>query len=400
MAAPGDAVIISCRPKSVKHVHIAPAAGGASSERKNARLFSDNSQPAGGCGILANMLFSPRIKIKPLAGLCRRLAVALGAGIDVRSAWAREADRAAGRAARQRFRTVSEAIHSGQSMSEALAAAGDFFPPLFRELVEVGEQAGHLSEVFAQLAEHYEGQLEFRRIFLGAITVPLLELAAAVVIIGGLIGAMGVVERITGTRVDPLGLNLVGAAGLVKYIAFLATVGVLFFFILQAARRGLVWTRPIQRGVLRLPVLGKALQTVALARMAWALHSALNTEMDVRRALRLSLRATRNARYTDQIDSIEAEIGAGNSIYEAFLAAGCFPADFLDAIAVGEQSGRLVESMGRLSRLYRDQARTALAALSVLGGFGVWVLIALVIIFLIFRLFSFYIGTIYDAAGM
>ncbi|MHC4181194.1 MAG: type II secretion system F family protein [Planctomycetota bacterium] len=337
------------------------------------------------------MLLSPRIKIGQLAGLCRRLATALGAGIDVRRAWAREADRASGWAARGRFRIVSEAVHRGESMSEALAATGNFFPPLLRELVEVGEKAGHLSEVFARLAEHYEGRLKLRLIFLGAIAWPLIQLAAAVLLIGFLIWFMGDF----GGGADPLRFGLVGIPGLVKYVAFLATVGVLFVFILQAARRGLAWTRPIQRVVLRLPVLGKALQTVALARLAWALHLALNTEMEVRRALRLSLRSSGNALFTDRISVIEAEIGAGNSIHEAFLAAGCFPADFLDAIAVGEQSGRLVESMGRISGLYQDQARAALAVLTTLASFAVWALIAAILVFLIFRLASFVFG-IYD----
>jgi type II secretory pathway component PulF len=340
------------------------------------------------------MLFSPHINIKRLAGLCRRLGTALGAGIDVRTAWAQEAERATGRAAREQFRTVSEAVQRGESMADALAATGDFFPPLFRELVEVGEQAGHLSEVFARLADHYEGRLQLRRVFLGTIAWPLVELGAAVLIIGCLIVALGVIEHITGTRVDPLGLGLIGVPGLVKYVALLATLGVLFFVVLQAARRGLAWTGPIQRGVLRLPVVGKALQTLALARLAWALYLTLNTEMDVRRALRLSLRATHNARYTDRIQLIETEITAGNSIHEAFSSAGCFPTDFLDAIAVGEQSGELVESMGRLSRLYQDQARTALAALNVLAGFAVYAAVALVIILLIFRLAGFYLGTL------
>lgn len=338
------------------------------------------------------MLFSPRIKIKTLAGLCRRSATALEAGIDVRSVWAREAKHATGWTARERFRSVSEAIHRGQSMAAALAATGDFFPLLFRELIEVGEQSGHLSEVFAQLADHYEGRLALRRIFLGAIAWPLIELGLAVLVIGFLIWFIGVIGR----GVDPLGFGLVGNRGLLIYIAFLATVGVLFFLVLQAVRRGLVWTRPIQRGVLGLPVLGRALQTVALARLVWALHLTLNTEMDVLRALRLSLRATRNARYTDQITLIDAQITAGSSIHEAFQAAGCFPADFLDALAVGEQSGKLVESMGRLSRLYQDQARTALAALTVVAGFAVYAAIALVIILLIFRLAGFYFRTLND----
>ena len=33
------------------------------------------------------MLFEPRIGLKPLAALCRRLAISLGAGVDVRTVW-------------------------------------------------------------------------------------------------------------------------------------------------------------------------------------------------------------------------------------------------------------------------------------------------------------------------
>ena len=350
--------------------------------------------------MLADMFFSPRIKIKRLAGLCRRSAIALGAGIDLRTVWAREAERATGRAARRRLESISRAVNRGQSMAEALHATGDFFPTLFRELVAVGEQTGHLAEVLTELAEHYERQLELRRTFLATIIWPLTELGLAVVIIGVLIWAMGLIEQMTGTRVDPLGLGLVGHRGLAIYVAFLGAVGLLFFLLCAAVRRGLLWTRPVQRGVLRMPVLGNALRTLALARLAWSLHLTLKAGMEVRRALRLSLQSARNAHFTDQIEQIDAEIDAGNSIYEAFFAAGGYPTDFLDAVAVGEQSGRLVESLGLLSRQYQDQARAATAVLTKLAAYAVWCVIALVLIALIFRLAMFYIGTLYDAMEM
>ena len=41
-------------------------------------------------------MFSPQISLKPLVGLCRRLSTALEAGIDARTVWAREAERASG----------------------------------------------------------------------------------------------------------------------------------------------------------------------------------------------------------------------------------------------------------------------------------------------------------------
>jgi len=207
---------------------------------------------------------------------------------------------------------------------------------------------------------------------------------------------MGVIRQMTGTEVDPLGLGLIGTRGLLIYVASLASLAGLLYVAVVAVRRGLIWTRWVQRCVLGLPAVGKPLQTLALARLTWSIYLTMNAGMEIRRALKLSLRSTRNARYTDQIDRIDASIAEGSSIYEAFSLAGAYPADFLNSLAVGEESGKVVESMAALARQYRDRAQTALAALTALAGFAVWGIVALLIITLIFRLFMFYCGMMYD----
>ncbi len=346
------------------------------------------------------MLFSSRVGTKRLAGLCRRLSTALGAGIDIRRALAREAEGASGHAARANLRTLSETVDRGDTLGEAVAATGDYFPVLLRELVEVGEQTGHLSEIFAQLADHYERQLDLRRSFLATIAWPMFQLGLSLAIVGLLIWVMGVIQQITGTSVDPLGFGLVGNVGLAVYVAVLAVIGTGVALLIRSIQRGLLWTRPIQRAVLKIPALGGALQTLALSRLSWSLYLTTHAGMEIRRALRLSLRTSRHAPFLDQIDAIDAEIEAGNSIIHAFTQAGCFPVEFRDAVAVGEESGRLVESMQHLSRQYHQQAGTALAVLTKIAGVGVWMGVAVLIIALIFRLFGFYLGTINDALQM
>ena len=228
------------------------------------------------------MFFSARIPLKPLVGLCRRLSTALEAGIDVRTVWAREADRAHG-PLRRHLLTVSQGINQGESLADALAPTGDFFPTLFRELIALGEQTGQLDAVLAQLADHYQNQLDMRRIFRAAIAWPMVQLGIAVAIVGFLIWIMGIIRDIARRKtIDPLGLGLVGNRGLAIYVAFLAVVGVLFWLIRRAITRGLVWTKPIQRLVLQLPGIGRPLQTLALARLAWSMHVTLDAGMDVR----------------------------------------------------------------------------------------------------------------------
>jgi type IV pilus assembly protein PilC len=342
------------------------------------------------------MLGEPRIGLKPLAALCRRLAMSLGAGVDVRTVCARETTSARG-AARRRFAAVSEAVDDGRAISDGLKQTGEYFPEFFRELVHVGEITGHLPEVFRQLADHYEHQLKLRRSFIASLTWPLIELTIALSVVGLVIWLMGAIPTLKKNKTDLFGFGLSGTTGLVTYLCLLGAAGFAGFLVYRAMMRGVLWVRPVQKAVMKVPKLGRALETLAMARLSWALHVTLNSGMDLRPALRMSLASTHNVLYTQHIDRVLAAIRSGRDIHEALTDTKVFPLHFLDAVQVGEQSGQLVESMENLSGQYQDEARVAMNTLTVLLGVAVTGLIAGVIIFLIFRVFSFYLGTINDA---
>jgi len=341
-------------------------------------------------------LFSPRIGLKPLSQLCRRLAISTDAGLDIRRIWDREA-RGRSWIDRKYFEQISEGVSAGDSLHDSLSRTGPYFPRLFREMVEVGEKTGSLAEVFRKLADHYEQRLQTRRTFLSSITGPMLQLAAALTVVGLLILIMGTLAQSGGQPIDLLGFGLIGTQGLIIYLGFLALVAAAIAGVLFAISRGLAWTRPLQHLFLRIPFVGGALRTIALARMAWTLHLTMNVDMDLRGVLPLALRSTGNDYYARLGDEVVAVL-AGNEIHEALRRTGAFPEEFLETLEVGEVSGQLVESMGRLSRQYDERAQAAIATLSTIAGFGVWAMVAIVIIILIFRLASFYIGAI-NAAG-
>jgi type II secretory pathway component PulF len=342
-------------------------------------------------------LFSPRANTKQLAGFCRRMATSLGAGVDLRRTLNREAETTRG-GLQRRLTLVRDDAARGSSLAEAFAATGDYFPPLFRQLVEVGEQTGHTSEVFSQLADHYDHQLSLRRVFLGSIAWPLIQLIAAIGVIGLLIWIMGILGK-RGATSDILGWGLKGTSGLLIYLAIVGSVFLALFALIQTARRGALWWAPIQRALVRLPVLGRALKTLALSRVSWTLHLALDTGMEVRRALRLALAHSGHVNFSDAAETMVAVISRGRPIHEAMSAVRVFPAAYVDAVAVGEESGRLVETLAILSRQQQDESRASLAILVRLAGFAIWLLVAGLIITMIFRLAGFYAGTIQDAAN-
>ncbi len=345
------------------------------------------------------MLLQPQLSNKALAELCHRLAVETDSGIDVRRTWQRETDMARGRF-RPYFAQVRDAVAKGDGLSLALAGAGGVFPPLFLEMTHVGEETGTLGRVLHRLEAHYRRQVQAQRIFLGAIAWPMIELALSILVIGLLIWILGIIPTRGGQPIDPLGWGLIGTRGLIIYANFIIAVGLCIAGIVVAVRRGMLWTRPLQRAIMRLPGIGSAMQKIALARLTWALHLALNVDMDMRRVVPLVLRATGSDYYVRHTYQVVADVAAGHPLHVALGRSGAFPADFLDALAVAEESGRIVESMDRLSIRYEGEAETAIKALAVIFGILVAMLVMGVIVLMIFRLAGFYIGTINEAVEM
>jgi type II secretory pathway component PulF len=340
------------------------------------------------------MLLAPRIHQYELSELCHRLAVSLESGIELRRVFARESNGRSSTRLRNRLEVISRAVAQGSSLHDAIAETGSFFPPFFRAMVEVGEQTGHSAEIFRHLSEHYDRQLRLRRMFLQSITMPMIQLTAALGIIGLMIWLMGFIG------IDVLGFGLMGTPGLLRYLGLLAVIFILLAIVAEATRRGVLWTRPIEYGALKVPVLGGALQTLALSRLAWSLQLTYGVGMDLQRALDMSLRSMQNRYYTDRCEDVVRSLRRGQEISQALALTGVFPNDFLDALEVGEKSGRLPETMATLSNQYQDRAQRALATLTTLAGFVVWALVASIIIFFIWRIFSFYLGALNNAMKM
>jgi type II secretory pathway component PulF len=346
------------------------------------------------------MFPEPQLSNKALAELCHRLAVETDSGIEIRRTWQREAEMARGRV-QPYFASVRDAVGRGDSLTAALARTGSLLPPLFLEMVHVGEQTGTLGRVLRRLEVHYRRQVQAQRLFLGAIAWPMIELALAIIIIGVLIWVLGIVaQRNHGKPIDILGFGLIGNKGLLIYINIIIVLGLCVGGLIVAVQRGMLWTRPLQRALIRIPVIGRAFERIALSRLAWALHLMLNVEMDLRRMVPLALRTTGSDYYVQHTNQIVGDIARGDPLHLAFLRTGAFPAEFVDALTVAEESGRMVESMERLSNRYEEEAEVAVKTLSLAFGWFVGACVMALIVLLIFRLAGFYVGTINDALKM
>jgi type II secretory pathway component PulF len=152
---------------------------------------------------------------------------------------------------------------------------------------------------------------------------------------------------------------------------------------------------------MRVPVLGTCLESLALSRLTWSLAVALDSGMDARRAVALSIRAAQNPYFESSLPRVTAAIRANRQFHESFGEAGVFPDEFLQQLEAAELAGATTESLLRLAREYDDRAETALKILTGIATVLVTLVVFGVIILAIFSIaYHAYFKPLYDALEM
>lgn len=301
------------------------------------------------------------------------------------------------------FRPVAERmatrLEGGESMSDALRPEAWRFPLLFVELIAVGEQAGRLPVVFAELEKHYEEVLTAQRQFLTALVWPGIMYFGAIGVLTLLILVMGSMTGLSGKPIDPLGLGLVGTSGAFWFLTY---AGVFTLFVVGSAI--IITQTPNARAtaeayMLKVPGLAPVARAFALHRFSMAAHMTIEAGLRADRVLKSSLRATANKAYQKEGERAAKLARKGNEIVETLgkLGPTLFPDEFIQAVHVGEESGRLAEVMEKEAKIYQEASIRGMKFLvKIVTGF-VYFCIAVLIIVCIFRIIGVYTGQVDEA---
>lgn len=340
-----------------------------------------------------------RMSLHALRQLCRRVGGGLKAGLEIRRVWQMEEEYAWPRW-RSAIGVVRQHVEGGLPLATGMEAAG-VFPPLVVQLAAVGEQTGKLDEVFLRLADHYDQLARLRRTFWLGIAWPLTELIVAVLVIALVIAVTGMLSAASGGEPpDILGFGLVGTRGALLWLGLCGAVAGAVAALVLAVQRGWLGPQPLV-AAMHVPVVGRALESLALARLTWALALALDSGMDAIRAVQLAIAAAHHPYYQSGLGRIVAALRANRAFHESFAAAGLFPASFLQELEAAELAGTTTESLHRLAREYEERARSAMHVLTGLATAAIVVVIFGVIIYAIFRLFVHaYLAPIQQALDM
>jgi type II secretory pathway component PulF len=341
------------------------------------------------------LVSSSKCPLPALVAWCNALRYSLGAGLDPVRIF-KQQGKSGPRPLRPLAKELGEKLAQGSSLEDALEPHRDKFPPMFVEMVAVGEQTGRLEDAFQQLEDYYSTLLTVQRNFRAQMMYPVIQFFAAVFIVAALIFVLGML----GSKMDPTGLGLSGTTGAVAFLAvafgFVAAVVV----VMKLAAEKVQFRARLEGALLWVPGWGPALLAFAVMRFAVALKMCAEAGLRMEKTLHYCFRATANTAFQAGEARAVAVVKRGGELHAALEASGApFPSEFREMILTGEETGNVSEVMDRVAARMQEDAERKMKLAAQFTGYAIYGLVALMIIYFIFRIAGSYIGMINAAAG-
>jgi type IV pilus assembly protein PilC len=323
-----------------------------------------------------------KMKLKDVALFCRQMSTMLAAGVTVVKAldllYARS-DNARNRAS---FLRLSEDIQKGLSFCEALREQGGFYPALLVNMVQAGERSGSLDAVMQKMSDHYEKEYRLVGKVRTSMAYPILLVVVTLAVMIGLFvfvlprffvmfegaelpGITRAVMAISHFLINDWYILIVAAAALALLAALLRQV--------PRVRREL------DRIKLYLPLMGRQLRTIYVARLTHAMSILYASGIPMIDAVEMSVSVLNNRYLTERFIQVVEDISRGEMLSTALEKTGLFDPMVPAMTSIGEESGRLEQMLVQLSSFYDSEAEAAVQRLVSLLEPVMLVVIALVV---------------------
>jgi len=295
----------------------------------------------------------------------RYLATLVGAGFPLDRALDTAARLSGNSVVSEAFQEIGESVRGGMTLARAMAAHPRVHSALALGMVEAGERGGQLGEALSQLADHLEREEGLRGQVASSLVYPMLMAcvggAAIAVLTFFVLPRFVVLLQDAGAALPTSTALLMAASAFLTrnwVVLALSTVGVVGA---AMAYRGLPSGRAVtDRLFARLPVIGPIRRNLAAARLGRTLEGLLGAGLPLVQALDVAAGTLTDAGAAQDVAKAREDVVTGSNLASALGHSAAFPYLFLQMVALGEESGRLQEMLGRGANAAEDQLERSL----------------------------------------
>jgi len=331
-------------------------------------ISETGAKESAGLNIQWDRLFARKVLPIDVMLFSRQLYTLLKAGVPIIRALTGLQESAVNPAMTQVIQDVKVSLESGRELSPSFARHPAVFTPFFVSMVRVGELTGRLEDVFLNLFDHLEFELFMRDQVKSALRYPIfvvVAMAVALVVVNlFVIPAFAKVFAGFGAELPLVTRILLGFSEfmLAWWPAMLVGLVAAFFGFrkwIETESGRLQWD-----GIkLTLPVAGKIIQKATLARFARSFALATKSGVPIVQAIGVVAQTVGNAHIAQKVEKMREGIERGDSVLRTAAASRVFTPVVLQMLAVGEESGAIVDMMDEIAGMYQREVEYELKTL-------------------------------------
>jgi type IV pilus assembly protein PilC len=303
-----------------------------------------------------------RVKFNDIVTFTRQFSTMITAGLMIPDALIILEQQTTNTALQVMLHDISQHVTTGSSLTEAFLRHKQAFSPIYISLIRAGELSGSLDKVLERLSDTLESQKEFRGKIVGAMIYPIIILFGMCGVI--IVMMTVVIPKLSSLYKDfnmelPLSTKiliavsefLIGPGGILSAVGLV--IGTLFFL---RWRKTLSGRRIVDSLILKIPVIGPLLTKIMLVEFTRTMSMLSSSGIHVLDSIKMLRSSLGNIQFEEALLVISRKVERGFSLADSFSSHVIFPPIVSQMIRVGEETGKLDDTLFKLSKYFQSES--------------------------------------------
>lgn len=265
--------------------------------------------------------------------------------------------------------SITADVEDGKPFSEALDKHQDVFSSIYRSLIKASEASGLMDKVLSRLAINLQKQATLNSTVKSALMYPAIVVTGMIVVVG--IMMIFVIPQLT-IMYQNLNIELPLPTQIVVSMSNFVTVfwpfiigGIIFaIFIFKRWHKTLTGKLVIDNLMLQLPVFGNLTRKMVITEISRTFGLLVGSGTLVVDALKQTAETAANIHYKNAVLDIAKRVEKGVTVGDSTMFSPLFPPLFVEMVKIGEKTGKLDESLLKVSEYFEGEVDAAVKGLT------------------------------------
>ncbi|EKD87269.1 MAG: hypothetical protein ACD_36C00172G0003 [uncultured bacterium] len=264
---------------------------------------------------------------------------------------------------------VASQIIAGGNLGDALARYPKYFSSIYIALIRAGESSGTLDKVLNRLAETMENERDFRGKVGGAMVYPAIIMIGMTVVV--FIMMTVVIPKLTelykdfGTELPASTQFLIDVSSLFVRFWWLAIAAIIGMYIGFARwKKTPVGQTIMDTLILKVPIVGDLKRKVILVEFTRTLAMLIGSGIHILEGLRILKGSLDNILFRNAVADAAVRVEKGLPLADSFAQYSVFPPIVSQMMKVGEETGKLDDTLTKLSRYFQTESERLVKGLT------------------------------------